>query len=144
MDVYLDSRTVFNIIAKDGTTLEKRLQIDAHALRESYARGELRSIAWIPGTENVADGLTKGLIGSSHPLWKLIVSNKLCVAPLGWVGGPERNFRKKTPECGFCVLFVQIGERPKKETMTYDVKKRRRERSCKNLLLLSETIVISL
>ena len=47
--VFVDSRTVFNLIAKDANSLEKRLQIDAYAIRQSYRRGELRSLAWIPG-----------------------------------------------------------------------------------------------
>jgi len=85
IDGYLDSRTVFNVVAKSSSTLEKRLQIDVHALRESHAKGELRYLAWIPGTENVADGLTKGLVDASHPLWKLIKSNEISVQPQGWV-----------------------------------------------------------
>ena len=56
IDCYLASRTVFNIIARNSATLEKRLQIDVHALREIHARGELRDLAWIPGAQNVSDG----------------------------------------------------------------------------------------
>lgn len=48
IDAYLESRTVFNVVAKEGSTLEKRLQIDVKTLRESYAQGELRNITWIP------------------------------------------------------------------------------------------------
>jgi len=39
IDGYLDSRTVFNVVAKSSSTLEKRLQIDVHALRTSRKRG---------------------------------------------------------------------------------------------------------
>ena len=85
IDGYLDSRTVFNVIAKNGPTLEKRLQIDAFALRESHSKGELRSLAWIDGKENAADGLTKGLIDDNHPLWKLMITNRLSLKPQGWV-----------------------------------------------------------
>lgn len=56
LDGYVDSKTVFDIIARRGPTLEKRLQIDAHALRESYFKGELRRLAWIEGKKNAADG----------------------------------------------------------------------------------------
>jgi len=83
IDRYLESRTVFNIVARNSATLEKRLQIDVHALRESHARGELRDLAWIPGAQNVSDGLTKGLIDASHPLWKLITSNEINFQPQG-------------------------------------------------------------
>jgi len=68
LDAYVDSRKVFNIVAKNSATLEKRLQIDAHALRESHSKGELRYLAWIPGSQNFAEGLTKSLINTSHPL----------------------------------------------------------------------------
>ena len=85
LDAYVDSRTVFNVVAKSSMTLEKRLQIDVHAIRESHKRGELRYLAWIPSYENISDGLTKGLIDSSHSLWKLMVTNKLSLQPSGWV-----------------------------------------------------------
>jgi len=91
IDGYLDSRTVFNIVARNSSTLEKRLQIDVHALRESYTNGELRNLAWIPGAQNASGGLTKGLIDASHPLWKLIKNNKLTIDPQGWVEGSKGN-----------------------------------------------------
>ena len=91
VDGYIDSRTVFNVVAKNSSTLEKRLQIDLHALKESHSRGELRYLAWIPGNQNVADGLTKGLITLSHPLWKLMATNKFEVDPQGWVEGSREN-----------------------------------------------------
>ena len=80
-----DSRTVFNVIAKQSSTTEKRLQIDVNALRESYRKGELSSLAWIPGASNPADGLTKGPIKASHPLWKLMRTNHIDLEVQGWV-----------------------------------------------------------
>jgi hypothetical protein len=85
LDAYTDSRTVFNTIAKLGPTMEKRLQIDASSLRESHARGEFRTLAWIPGHENPADALTKGPVADGHALLKLMESNKLSINPRGWV-----------------------------------------------------------
>lgn len=88
VDAYVDSRTVFNIVAKASPTLEKRLQIDVHALQQSHERGELRYLAWIPGTENCADGLTRQApITSNHPLWTLITNNKIQLTPQGWIHG---------------------------------------------------------
>jgi hypothetical protein len=66
-------------------TLEKRLQIDAFALRESHSRGELRNLAWIPSGDNIADALTKDVPPSNHALIQLMRSNKLAVQPNGWV-----------------------------------------------------------
>lgn len=82
---FLHSRTVFNTITKRGAILEKRLQIDAYALRPSHTRGELQSLAWIPTEQNVADALTKTLPKEDHLLLKLMTSNKTSVEPHGWV-----------------------------------------------------------
>lgn len=91
LDGVIDSKTLFNIVAKSSTTLEKRLQIDVFALRESHEKGELRNIAWIPGTNNPADGLTKELVKDGHPLWRLMLSNKLVIEPEGWISSRDTN-----------------------------------------------------
>lgn len=91
LDAYIDSNTVFNVIARKGPTMEKRLQIDVFALRESDTKGELRSAAWIDGNQNVVGGLTKGLIGRDHPIWKLMISNKLRTRAQRWVFGHNEN-----------------------------------------------------
>lgn len=84
IEVYTDSRTTFNCIAKHAKTSEKRLQIDAAALRESYIRGEISAFAWVPGYQNPADGLTKDkILSQEHPLRKLIKDNKIEVHPEG-------------------------------------------------------------
>ena len=85
IDGYIDSRTVFNVVAKSSATLEKRLQIDAHALRESHEKGELRYLAWIPSKQKLADGLTKELAEEKHSLVQTMRSNKLNLTPNGWV-----------------------------------------------------------
>ena len=82
---HVDSRTVFNTVAKHNSTLEKRLQIDVHSIRQSYRRGEIYSLSWISGKTNPADGLTKGPISASHPLWCLMITNRYKAEPSGWV-----------------------------------------------------------
>lgn len=91
IDGYVEYKTVFNVIAKSGSTLEKRLQIDVFAMCESHARGELRYPAWIPGTQNIADGLTRRLIGENRPLWNLMKTNKISITAEGWVEGTRFN-----------------------------------------------------
>lgn len=49
IDVFLDSRTILDVIAKDSGTSERRLQIDILSLREIYGNGELKHLSWIPG-----------------------------------------------------------------------------------------------
>jgi hypothetical protein len=85
LDAYIDSKTVFDTVTKLGPTLEKRLQIDAAALQESHLKGELRSIYWIPSSENCADPLTKERYQSDSALRRLMRSNQLEVSPTGWV-----------------------------------------------------------
>lgn len=85
IDAYVDSRAVFNVVAKGGKNMENRLQIDVADLRESHAKGELNNLAWIPGTQNPADGMTKVLVSNNHPLIQLIRSNRLNSTPQGWV-----------------------------------------------------------
>lgn len=42
LEALVDSKTVFDIVAKQSQTTEKRLQIDAMALRQSYDGGKWR------------------------------------------------------------------------------------------------------
>lgn len=87
LEALIDSKTVFDVVAKDGRTNERRLQIDVHALKESYTRGELTRIGWIPGHRNPADTLTKMTTldkEKSTPLNDLTQGNKLNLHPIGW------------------------------------------------------------
>lgn len=62
IDTYVDSNTVLDVISKDRVTTEKVLLIYVHALRQSYKRGAIDQIAWIPGVVNAADAMTKHAI----------------------------------------------------------------------------------
>lgn len=85
LDAYVDSRTLFDVIARDGRTSEKRLQIDIHALRQSYSQGELQQLGWIPSELNPADALSKTIVKPTEtPLWKLMRTNNLELDPIGW------------------------------------------------------------
>lgn len=56
---FVDRKPLFNYIAKDGATIELRLQIDIFSLRKSYENGEFYKVGWIPGGDNPADSFTK-------------------------------------------------------------------------------------
>lgn len=56
---YVDSRSVFDIISKDGNKTEKWLQIKLFAIRKSYENGEIERLGWIPWLTNQADALKK-------------------------------------------------------------------------------------
>lgn len=48
MESFVDSRTLFNIIAKNNSTAQGRLQINVWVLKESYKRGQLTRPGLIP------------------------------------------------------------------------------------------------
>lgn len=81
---FVDSKTVFGIIAKDGQTRDRRCQIDINALRESYDNRELTKLGWIPGVMNLADALTKQHTGTYTPLWNLMTTNTLILKAQDW------------------------------------------------------------
>lgn len=89
IEAIIDKKTVFNIIAKEGKTTEKRLQIDVLSIRESYDLGELRRTPWIPGVANLADSITKPVLSTESPLFRIIITNKLTLEPDGWATSLE-------------------------------------------------------
>lgn len=96
MEALVGSKTLFNVIAKDAATTERRLQIDALALKESYAAGELSRVGWIPGTTNPADPLTKCVLSTTSPLYKVMSTNNFEANPCGWASAQRE---KKLSEC---------------------------------------------
>lgn len=46
------NKTLFDVVSKEGTTAKKRLLIDIWALKESYSRGKLKRLSWLPGKSN--------------------------------------------------------------------------------------------
>lgn len=77
LEAYYDSKTLFNVVAKDGETTERRLQFFVIALHESYERGLLSHIGWIPGPSNVADALTKPVLSKVLPLFAMMTENAI-------------------------------------------------------------------
>lgn len=75
LEALIDSRKVFDIIAKDSKTAEKRLQIDDFALKQDYENGNLDFNGWVPGADNAADPLTKFKISTLSLLYKIMLTN---------------------------------------------------------------------
>lgn len=84
IEAFVDSRTVFEVVEKQGRTYEKRLQIDINSLPKSYDSGEPRKPAWIRGTSKPAELLTKIAMKDENPLTDLIMTKKVSIQPLGW------------------------------------------------------------
>jgi len=54
-----DSKQMFDVIIRASHTTEKRLMIDAAAVREAYKRYEISNVGLVRSEHNPADGLTK-------------------------------------------------------------------------------------
>ena len=70
-----DSFSLYECMAKLGTTKEERLMIDIMAIRQSYERRELSEIRWINGNSNPADAMTKS--NANLALQALVSNNEL-------------------------------------------------------------------
>ena len=84
IEAVVDSKTTFNVVAKEGKTTERRLQIDIMTLRQSYDNGELSRINWVPGPMNPSDPLTMPTLNKSNALYKIMVENRLELDIDGW------------------------------------------------------------
>lgn len=82
--VLIDSKTLFNVVTKEGPTLEKRLQINVWEIRESFSNGKLKTLSWIPSHANIADALTKQYAPNDHALIDLMKTNTLDIEQIGW------------------------------------------------------------
>lgn len=91
LEGYVDIRTTFNCVAKQTPTTEKRLQIDASAIRQSINRSELKFLGWIAGIYNPSDALTGINIPSEkQPLLTVMKTNKLELDVIGWLRTKEK------------------------------------------------------
>lgn len=86
---YIDSRSVFDVIAKDGNTTEKRLQIDIFAVPQSYKNVESVMIRWVPDVANPIDALTTIYSCTSSIPLNFMKNNRLNFDYIGWT-----SFRK--------------------------------------------------
>lgn len=80
IDKLIDSKMVFDVIAKRSQTTEKRLQIEVLSLRENYDCGNLDSFGWLPGNQNAADHLTKRKLSSTSPLYLIMQQTVLMLS----------------------------------------------------------------
>lgn len=81
--VFIDFRTTFNVLAKSGGSIEKILQIDAAALRESLRAGRIRQIGFIEGKNNRLTILP--ILDEQNPLLQLLRTNRSNPTSVGWL-----------------------------------------------------------
>ena len=91
LNIYTDSKSLFDSLVTLNTTSEKRLLIDLSMLRESYERREIANVYWIPSEQNPADGLTKK--GSCDALNNLVSTNNANITPNAWIERPTKKWK---------------------------------------------------
>lgn len=84
IEAFVDWKTVFHLVAKDGKSTERRLQIDISSMHESYENGELASICWIQGGINPSVAFMKPVIKKPSPLRSIITTNEIDQKAIGW------------------------------------------------------------
>lgn len=82
-EAYVAAKRVFDVIDKYGRTMERQFQIDIGALNETYEKGELARLVWIPSTTNPAEALTKIHVSKGKPIAQLMVNNHVDPKPVG-------------------------------------------------------------
>lgn len=83
IESFIDSKKVFGMVAKQGRTTEKRLHIEGRAIRESYTKGGLSILAWVPGLTNPVTHWPRLEAWKNRRLptsWKIKISPNM----LGW------------------------------------------------------------
>ena len=59
LHMFTDSKSLFHVVTRNSSTLEKRLMIDIASTREAYKRGEIAQIGHVRSEHNPADAFTK-------------------------------------------------------------------------------------
>ena len=83
VQLYTDSKSLFDVISKGTRTSEKRLMLDIAAAQEGFSKKEISDIGFVRSEENIADGLTKRM--SQRTLVQVIKNGKLNVKPEQWI-----------------------------------------------------------
>ena len=75
----VDSRSLFETITTQHESNDFRLRQAVQSIRESYERGEISVLRWIPGKVNPADALTKRNSSTAATLNEMVATGRLCI-----------------------------------------------------------------
>ncbi|MEM1283154.1 MAG: reverse transcriptase domain-containing protein [Chlamydiota bacterium] len=89
--IITDSKSLFDIITKNSSSIEKRLMIDIKSVRHGYESMEISDIGFARSTCNPADAFTK--ITVNEPLTRIVKHGKADMEVERWV------VRKENDEC---------------------------------------------
>ena len=84
LQIFTDSKSLFDVIIQASKTSERRLMIDISATREAYEKQEIADIGLIESKYNLADCMTKIMLSNklletmstgklSHPIRQFVV-----------------------------------------------------------------------
>eukprot|EP00173_Palmaria_palmata_P004286 Plantae.Rhodophyta-Palmaria_palmata.ctg5517.p2 GENE.Plantae.Rhodophyta-Palmaria_palmata.ctg5517~~Plantae.Rhodophyta-Palmaria_palmata.ctg5517.p2 ORF type:complete len:110 (-),score=17.76 Plantae.Rhodophyta-Palmaria_palmata.ctg5517:80-409(-) len=74
--MFVDSYSLFQIVAKSGPVMEKRLLVDAAVLQQAYSEKSLSNLGFCRTRFNISDCLSKDVVGETA-LHDMIKSGKL-------------------------------------------------------------------
>ena len=83
VNLFTDSKTLFDIISKGTRISEKRLMLDISCAREGFKNHEISNIGFIRSSFKLADGLTKKM--SQESLLKVLQQGQLKVEAHQWI-----------------------------------------------------------
>ncbi len=81
--LYIDSKSLYNCLAKLGTTQDKQQMVDVMNLRQLYEQQEITEVKWIYKYHNLTDFMTKAKPSSA--LKTLINSNYINISTTEYV-----------------------------------------------------------
>ena len=76
--VYCDCRSVIDAVYSTKLVDDRKLRIDIGAVREALKRGEVTSVQWCPGTDQLANCMTKKGADGRH-LLSIIQTGRFCI-----------------------------------------------------------------
>ncbi len=83
LEMYTDSKGLFDVITKWSQRQERRLMIDLQAVRDAYNSHEISNVGFIRGPNNPAEGMTKPL--KYDPLNRLLRTGRADFTVDQWV-----------------------------------------------------------
>ena len=83
LELFTDSKSLFDAISKGSRTSEKRLMLDVATARQGFRSGEISNIGLVRSERNVADGLTKPMAQAA--LREILQTGEHSPSPVQWI-----------------------------------------------------------
>ena len=83
LDLFTDSKSLFDIISRGSKTSEKRLMLDVAASREGFKNKDISNIGLVRSEHNIADGLTKQM--AQGTIRNLLETSTHQPQPVQWI-----------------------------------------------------------